>query len=301
MLTLTSLHQKQVSHLLGTWFSEELHHQGVTDIIITSIGRIYVYTGGVVTCRSELVPEKNVISVLQLFADAGRVVINSREHSLAMSIEVAGILLRIQGHLPPVVPAACLSIRVASRVTYRLKEFIPSLMTKPIASKLSGYVKNKKNIMIGGATGSGKTTLLKALVEEIPQEERLLIIEDTPEIFPSHENCLKLRTYQGMTTREAVQYAMRHRPDRIIVGEVRDGAAYELLKAFVTGHGGGLFTIHASNLTTMYTRLAHLTMEVSNSSQDELVRESLDVAVHLKIERNKRILTIKEDTHETVS
>jgi len=108
-------------------------------------------------------------------------------------------------------------------------------------------VKNRKNILIAGATGSGKTTIANALIGEI-KKGRLIIIEDTPEITSSLPNSLNILTCKKMNFQQAVRSALRMRPDRIIVGDIRDGGtALDLCEAWLAGHPGGIATIHASS------------------------------------------------------
>ena len=109
----------------------------------------------------------------------------------------------------------------------------------------------RRNILVSGGTGSGKTTLLNALIELLPVDERIVAIEDTLELRIGHSNCVRFEArglQEGaVTIRDLVRHALRHRPDHIVVGEVRGGEAADLLQALNTGHGGSLTTVHANN------------------------------------------------------
>ncbi len=113
---------------------------------------------------------------------------------------------------------------------------------------LAELVRQRKNLLVAGGTSSGKTTFLNALVAEIPQEERVLTIEDTMELKPSVCNLVRLlsNTDRNVTTQQLVALALRFRPDRILVGEVRGGEAFDLLQALNTGHDGGMASLHAN-------------------------------------------------------
>ena len=123
----------------------------------------------------------------------------------------------------------------------------------------------RRNILVSGGTGSGKTTLLNALIELIPDDERIVAIEDTLELRIDSPNCVRFeaRGLQrgAVTIRDLVRHALRHRPDHIVVGEVRGGEAADLLQALNTGHGGSLTTVHANNAESALSRLASCAMQ----------------------------------------
>jgi Flp pilus assembly CpaF family ATPase len=137
---------------------------------------------------------------------------------------------------------------------------------------------------VGGGTGSGKTTFLNALLREVARtEDRVYLVEDTPELQCSAPNKLRVLvpppTY---TWNRAICDAMRFRPDRIIVGEVRGGAALELLKAWNTGHPGGLATLHANDTASMLDRLCQLIEEVVPIAPRRLVAQAIGLCVHIQ-------------------
>ena len=123
----------------------------------------------------------------------------------------------------------------------------------------------RRNILVSGGTASGKTTLLKALIALIPDDERIVAIEDTLELRIDSPNCVRFEArglQQGaVTIRDLVRHALRHRPDHIVVGEVRDGEAADLLQALNTEHGGSLTTVHANNADSALSRLASCAMQ----------------------------------------
>ena len=127
----------------------------------------------------------------------------------------------------------------------------------------------RRNILVSGGTGSGKTTLLNALIELLPEDERIVAIEDTLELRIDRANCLRFEAGAAHDTpvsiRDLVRHALRHRPDHIVVGEVRGGEAADLLQALNTGHGGSLTTIHANNARSALSRLASCAMQAGDA------------------------------------
>ena len=128
------------------------------------------------------------------------------------------------------------------------------------------FISEKKNGLISGGTGSGKTTLMKAFLDHIPAHERLLIIEQPAELKVTHPNAVRWEAVEeipgqiAITASELLAAALRHRPDRIIMGEIRNECGYDLLQAMNTGHGGTLSTIHARSACDALNRLSNLAL-----------------------------------------
>ncbi len=160
-----------------------------------------------------------------------------------------------------------------------------------IGSALREAVRGRLNILISGGTSSGKTTFLNALIREIPAEERLILIEDTPEIHLKHENAVGLiaaRSALGeahVTANDLVSASLRMRPDRIILGELRGTEAFAFLRAINTGHPGSMTTIHADSVDRAFEQLALLVLEGGSTLQRhdilEYVRTTVDIMVQL--------------------
>ena len=134
-----------------------------------------------------------------------------------------------------------------------------------VRAEAERVLRSRRNILVSGGTGSGKTTLLNALIELLPDDERIVAIEDTLELRIDSPNRVRFearRLQQGaLTIRDLVRHALRHRPDHIVVGEVRGGEAADLLQALNTGHGGSLTTVHANNATSALSRIASCAMQ----------------------------------------
>ena len=155
--------------------------------------------------------------------------------------------------------------RSASHVLRYLQRNGPAGSKRLAAVQLTRVLHTRRNILVSGGTGSGKTTLLNALIELLPDDERIVAIEDTLELRIDSPNCVRFEArgvQQGaVSIRDLVRHALRHRPDHIVVGEVRGGEAADLLQALNTGHGGSLTTVHANNAESALSRLASCAMQ----------------------------------------
>lgn len=196
---------------------------------------------------------------------------------------------RLQAAIPPIVDAPVFALRKPARVVFSLSDYVAAgILTPRQREVLERAVGAHENILIGGGTGSGKTTFANALVKVVAEEttDRVHIVEDTPEIQCTAENRLQVLVQPGVHSwRDAIMAAMRFRPDRILVGEVRDGSALELLKAWNTGHPGGIATIHANDTRAMLDRLCQLIEEVVHPAPRALVAQTIQVCVHIQRDR----------------
>ena len=186
--------------------------------------------------------------------------------------EVSGTLPetgeRFQGVLPPLSRRPIFTIRKRPPVVWSLEDYVhQGIMTAAQAGLLRRAAGSRENVLIAGGTGSGKTTLANALLAEPAfKGERIVIIEDTPELQCVAEDKVALlvkRSDPAVTIRDLVKMTLRLRPDRIVIGELRDGAALDLLKAWNTGHPGGVATLHANSPRDALYRLEELIGEVS--------------------------------------
>lgn len=195
---------------------------------------------------------------------------------------------RVQGWMPPAVTKPAFAIRKPSPVVFSLEDYeTQQIITPGQRALLCRSVLERKNILIGGGTGTGKTTFANALLAVIAErtQDRLYIAEDRPELQCDAPNVLFVRTVRGKyETRDAIFDALRGRPDRIIVGELRDGTALELMKAWNTGHPGGIATIHANDTTGMLNRFCQLIEEQVYPAPRDFVAEAIDVCVHLTLD-----------------
>ena len=191
---------------------------------------------------------------------------------------------RFEGVLPPVALAPCFSIRKpASRVHTLLDYVSDGIMTPEAARLLSLAVVERRNILVVGGTSSGKTTLANALLHEMAhRDERVILIEDTRELQCAAPDVVALRTRAGtVTMADLVRSTLRLRPDRIIVGEVRGPEALDMLKAWNTGHPGGIATIHANSALSALHRVEQLVQEAVPIVPRALIADAIDLIVFI--------------------
>lgn len=195
---------------------------------------------------------------------------------------------RFQGMLPPVTAAPAFSIRKRPAVIWTLEDYVVgAVMTYRQAGVLRAAAADRLNILISGGTGSGKTTLANAvLAEPAFARDRVFLVEDTPELQCSAWDVVAVLTRRQPTrigVVDLVRDALRMRPDRIVVGEMRDGAAaLETLKSWNTGHPGGLSTIHANSADDVLRRIEDLIAEVSTRTPRRAIAQAVDRIVHIR-------------------
>jgi P-type conjugative transfer ATPase TrbB len=199
-------------------------------------------------------------------------------------LPIAGI--RFEGLLPPVARKPCCVMRKPAQVLYTLDDYLrEGILDHAQAEVLRDAIDQRLNIVVAGGTGSGKTTLAAALINEMVERsdpnQRYVIIEDTFELRCSARNLVQLHTAEAADMTRLVRTTMRLRPDRIIIGEVRGGEALALLKAWNTGHPGGVTTIHANSARAALTRLSSLVQEAGVPAQPELIAETINLLVFI--------------------
>ncbi len=203
----------------------------------------------------------------------------------------------------------CLTIRKFPTRRYALDDLIQNgLLDKRMAYFLQACTLGRLNLVISGGTGSGKTTLLNSLAMTIPKVERIITIEDTPELIIQQVNSVKLQTKPQMpasspvTARELVTNSLRMRPDRIILGECRRGEAFDMLQAMNTGHEGSMTTIHANSPRDALSRLETLCMLAGVDLPVVAIRRQISEAIDLVVQTKRfrdgkrRVIAISEVT-----
>ncbi|HVJ03189.1 MAG TPA: P-type conjugative transfer ATPase TrbB [Sphingomonas sp.] len=191
---------------------------------------------------------------------------------------------RFEGVLPPVSPGPCFSIRKPAGRLHTLDDYVADgIMSGAAAARLGRAVAERRNILVAGGTSSGKTTLANALLAEMGRvDARVILIEDTRELQCPASDTVALRTRPGVVSMtDLVRSTLRLRPDRIIVGEVRGPEALDMLKAWNTGHPGGIATVHANSALAALYRLEQLVQEAVVSVPRCLIAEAIDVIVFI--------------------
>jgi pilus assembly protein CpaF len=210
---------------------------------------------------------------------------------------------RVAAVLPPCsIDGITLTIRKFNTRHFTMADLIENgTLSHETAAVLRERVGNRQNILISGGTGSGKTTLLNILADSIPDDERILLIEDTAELNIRKNNLVRLETRReqtglpAVTVRDLLKAALRHRPDRIIVGEVRGGEAFDLLQALNTGHAGSLCTLHANSARQAVTRFADCVLqsgiELPHRAIMANIASAVDLLVHIGRTKGQRAIS----------
>lgn len=225
-------------------------------------------------------------------ADAERIIrlvaahVRAEVHAGApiLSAELPETGERFEGVLPPVVKAPAFAIRKRAMGVIGLDHYVAdSILTAHQADFLRKAVRGRLNILIAGGTSSGKTTMANALLAEMAVTgDRVIILEDTMELQCSTPDHVSLRAKPGVVSiSDLVRSTLRLRPDRVVVGEVRGAEALDLLKAWGTGHPGGVATIHAGSAMGALTRLEQLILEVALTPPRALIAEAVNVIVFI--------------------
>lgn len=231
-------------------------------------------------------PAEQAENIVKLVASYKNYEIHEKTPMVATEIPFLGA--RFQGWLPPVVKAASFAIRKRATHIFTLEDYVAAgTLTKKQASALHNAVLERKNILIVGGTGSGKTTFANALLDVLKgTDDRILILEDLPELQLLAQDVVLMSTTDSVSMRDLVKGSLRMRPDRIIIGEVRDGAALELLKAWNTGHPGGISTLHANSIESTPYRLEDLIREVVATPPHYLIPQAIDLVVFIERTRD---------------
>lgn len=193
---------------------------------------------------------------------------------------------RFEALIPPVVPAPTFALRKKAKLIFSLADYVrKGVMTELQSSVIKTAVANRKNILIAGGTGTGKTTLANAVLNEISSispDHRVVVIEDVLELQCSVKNTVFLRTSENIDQVSLLRATLRLRPDRIVVGEVRDKSALALLKAWNTGHPGGIGTVHANSTGAALVRIGQLIQEAGVPAAPELISEAVNLVISIR-------------------
>jgi P-type conjugative transfer ATPase TrbB len=271
---------------LGPVVLKALSDPDVIEIILNPDGRIWVesHTAGMSQTDASMAPTQaeNLIGTV---AAALNAVANPQNPIIEGELPLTGS--RFEGLLPPIAPSPCFVIRKRASVLYTLDHYVKdNIVTRAQAIALRDAIAKRRNIVIAGGTGSGKTTLVNALIHEMvtlgDQAERFVIIEDTLELQCAARNALQLHTADAADMTRLVRATMRLRPDRIIIGEVRGKEALALLKAWNTGHPGGITTLHANSASAALLRLLSLVEEAGVPAQPQLIAEAVNLLAFME-------------------
>lgn len=268
---------------LGSTISRLLEDAAVVEVMLNPDGRIWVdrLSEGLAD-TGDMMSAADGERIVRLVAHHVGAEVHVRSPRVSAELPETGE--RFEGLLPPVVTAPTFAIRKPAVAVFTLDDYVAAnIMTADQALSLCAAITSRANILVAGGTSTGKTTLTNALLAEVAKgADRVVIIEDTRELQCAAPNLVALRTKDGVATlSDLVRSSLRLRPDRIPIGEVRGAEALDLLKAWGTGHPGGIGTIHAGSGIGALRRLEQLIQEAVVTVPRALIAETIDIVAVL--------------------
>lgn len=278
---------------LGPAIAAWLEDPSIVEVMLNPDGRLWIdkLSSGLVETEEHLNPAEGE-RIVRLVAHHVGAEVHPRSPRVSAELPETGE--RFEGLLPPVVAAPSFAIRKPAVAVFTLEDYAAArIMTIGEANMLRQAVADRLNILVAGGTSTGKTTLVNALLAEVAKtSDRVVLIEDTRELQCRAANLVALRTKDGVASlSDLVRSSLRLRPDRIPIGEVRGAEALDLLKAWGTGHPGGIGTIHAGTARGALRRLEQLIQEAVVTVPRALVAETIDLIAVLSGRGDARRLT----------
>ncbi len=283
---------------LGDKIQLALADPATNEVILNPDGKLWCYQSagtrnviGTMTCTDAL-------GFSHALAQTSNAYLNEKTPYLDAVLPIS--CARINVTIPPISEGVSFNIRKRSQQILTLSDYVNAdIMTQSQYDILCEAINQRKNILVSGGPGSGKTTLTNALLSKIanvvPKGHRILILEQIEELQCDVDNYKRLLTSDHVDMRCLLWIAMRNSPDRIVVGEVRDGAALDMLKAWNTGCPGGIATIHANSATAALQRLVDLACEIIPTAPYSLVAEAVDVIVHIEADKSHKAQRVVKD------
>ncbi|MEO1985163.1 MAG: P-type conjugative transfer ATPase TrbB [Martelella sp.] len=268
---------------LGPAIARFLEEPGIVEVMLNPDGRLWVdrLSEGL-SDTGEVIAPADGERIIRLVAHHVGAEVHAENPRVSAELPETGE--RFEGLLPPVVTAPTFAIRKPAVAVFSLEDYVTrSIMNADQAGTLRAAITSRKNILVAGGASTGKTTLTNALLVEVAKSaDRVIIIEDTRELQCAAPNLVTMRTKDGVATlSDLVRSSLRLRPDRIPIGEVRGPEALDLLKAWGTGHPGGIGTIHAGTAIGALRRLEQLIQEVVVTVPRALIAETIDLVAVL--------------------
>ncbi|MEJ1967039.1 MAG: P-type conjugative transfer ATPase TrbB [Rhizomicrobium sp.] len=264
---------------LGPAIAGFLEDSSIVEVMLNPDGKLWVdrLSGGLEDTMVRI-PATDAERIVRLVAHHVGVEVHANAPRVSAELPETGE--RFEGLLPPVVMAPCFAIRRPAVAVFTLADYVEAgIMTADQADILRAAIAARKNVLVAGGTSTGKTTLVNALLAEMAKtSDRIVLIEDTRELQCAAPNLVALRTKDGAASlSDLVRSSLRLRPDRIPIGEVRGAEALDLLKAWGTGHPGGVGTLHAGSAIGALRRLEQLIQEAVVTVPRALIAETIDV------------------------
>ncbi len=268
---------------LGPAIARFLEDPVIVEVMLNPDGRLWIdrLSEGLSDTGERLSPDDGE-RIVRLVAHHVGVEVHARSPRVSAELPETGE--RFEGLLPPVVATPAFAIRKPAVAVFTLDDYVAAgIMSRMQAEALRLAVATRANILVAGGTSTGKTTLTNALLAEVAKtQDRVVIIEDTRELQCAAPNLVAMRTKDGVATlSDLVRSSLRLRPDRIPIGEVRGAEALDLLKAWGTGHPGGIGTIHAGSGIGALRRLEQLIQEAVVTVPRAMIAETIDLVAVL--------------------
>lgn len=287
-----------ITTAIGPQIMQLLNDPEVIEILANSDGNLWVEKLGQDMVLHGRISPDAAMQVIKLVAGSIKAECNADNPSIGAELVLDGS--RFHGLIPPIVKRPCFTIRKKALRIITLDEYVQEgCITPNQKDRILYYIEKKKNILVVGGVSSGKTTFLNGILHAIGEtKDRIIIIEDTRELQCDAPNSEFFRSNKKYTMDLLLTDALRFRPDRIIVGEVRSKEALTLLDAWNTGHPGGLATIHADSAEKGLRRMEQLIQRVVSSPQQETIADAVNVIIFLqkqnKLRMVKEILEVQE-------
>ena len=292
---------------LFPWFEAN----GVSELMLNQPGQLFVESKGSIQCvQLPVLDERYLYQLFRLIANESSQIINRQQPMMSASLFNGS---RIQCIIPPVTKYPVFAIRLPSRDTPSLSKYTirpvssSSLDLKQAATDnkqvINDAIEKGCNIVVCGATGSGKTTFVNACLQLIDNTQRLILIEDTPELRCNLPNTVNLYTMADQSSSQVIDFktlvklSLRLRPDRIIIGEIRGDEVVDFIGACNTGHKGSITSVHANNPKDALLRLRQLYLSAAHPGMDVAlidveIRQAIDLIIHISKQQSSHSMQL---------
>jgi type IV secretion system protein VirB11 len=269
---------------LGDDILEFLDDRDVTEVMLNDDGHVWTYGRGGAIDTGVLMTAARSLSFLGTVASFYDKTIHNENTILAEVLPIDGS--RINGVIPPTTDMPSFNIRKRASRIFTLDEYVEqNRMKQSDLDLIRDAIKTRKNFLVVGATGSGKTTLTNAILHEINElcpDHRIISMEDTAELQIPQKNKVRMYSDDNTPMQKLLFSAMRQKPDRIVIGEIRNGAALDLLKSWNTGHPGGVTTLHANSCLEALSRLEMLILEAVPNPLQRLIGQAVGLVIYIE-------------------
>lgn len=288
----------RIQSSFGNELFEIYSNPKLMEMMFNSDGKLfYQMIGEPAQEYKQAIPASRIERIIKIAAHIGNHTLSYKSPILETTLPFDGA--RFSATIPPITVVPTFSIRKKALRIFSLQEYIENGgLTESQYEIIKEAVRTHKNILVAGSTGSGKTTFCNAVIQEISSQyptERIIMIQDVAELQCASKNFVDFISDQFTTPTHLVKLCLRYKPTRILMGEIRDGVALDLLDLWNTGHEGGLSTVHANNALSTLTRLENLVERNQNAPKKipEVIAETLDLILFIEDRKLSEILEIE--------